>query len=450
MHLPHPRYRRRYRCGLARISSVTALLLVAGMGAGAHAQTRTGEQLDDRLRSHPIVVIGRREQDDDPSERLALNTATTGLGIAAPIITVPQALSVISHRQLEEQAAKSVGDGLRYTPGVFADSRIGGVLESVFLRGFGGFAAGATNPQLLDGLPLAKGGGWAAQVIDPYALDRVEVLRGPASVLYGQVSPGGVVNMAGKRPTEQPYYEILFTTGNRNRAEAALDFGGPLGAGWGYRLTALGRRVDEQADHSKQQRLLLAPTFVWTPGTATRLTLTGFYQNDSHNNFAGWLPAAGTLLPNAAGAIRRTFFPGEPAFDRYDRQQYMLGYALDHRLDDVWTLRQTARFAHIDTRFEGVAVNFVFPFAGDHQLNRAASRSVEAVDSLAFDQQVEARFTTGPVSHTLLFGVAYQGSWADPRPAVGACRRFRHHHGHTMRRCGEGPADHGADQGGNC
>ncbi|WP_184505867.1 TonB-dependent siderophore receptor [Sphingomonas endophytica] len=119
------------------------------------------------------------------------------------------------------------------------------------------------------------------------------------------------------------------------------------------------------------------------------------------------------MLPNAAGAIRRTFFPGEPAFDRYDRRQYMLGYALDHRLGGVWTLRQTARFAHIDTRFEGVAVNFVFPFAGDHQLNRAASRSDEAVDSLAFDQQVEARFTTGPVSHTLLFGVAYQGSWAE-------------------------------------
>ncbi|MBB6505209.1 outer membrane receptor protein involved in Fe transport [Sphingomonas endophytica] len=280
---------------------MTALFLIGGVDAGAYAQTWIGEPLDDYGRSRPIVVIGHRQQDDDATESLVPRTATTGTRTEAPIVAIPQALSVIPHRQLDEQAAKSVGDGLRYTPGVFADSRIGGVLESVFLRGFGGFAAGATNSQLLDGLPLAKGGGWAAQVIDPYALDRVEVLRGPASVLYGQASPGGVVNMAGKRPTEQPYYEILFTTGNRNRAEAAADLGGPLGAGWGYRLTALGRRVDEQADHSKQQRLLLAPTLVWTPGTATRLTLTGFYQNDPHNNFAGWLPCGGDVAPERSG-----------------------------------------------------------------------------------------------------------------------------------------------------
>lgn len=360
-------------------------------------------------------MLGHPEHESDPDGTIAPRSAVTGTRTETPIVAVPQAISVIPRRQLDEQAVKSVGDGLRYTPGVYADSRIGGVLESVFLRGFGGFAAGATNPQLLDGLPLAKGGGWAAQVIDPYALDRIEVLRGPASVLFGQASPGGVVDMVGKRPTGQPYHEILLTTGNRNRAEAAFDSGGPLGTNWGYRLTGLGRRVDEQADHSRQQRLLLAPTLVWTPDAATRLTLTGFYQNDPDNNFAGWLPAAGTLLPGPAGAIRRSFFAGEPGFDRYDRQQYMLGYALEHRFSDAWTLRQSARYAHIDTRFEGVAVNFIFPFATATRLNRAASWSDEAVDALAFDQQIETRFATGPLRHTLLIGIAYQGSWADTR-----------------------------------
>ena len=72
--------------------------------------------------------------------------------------------------------------------GAYADSRPGGVLESVFLRGFGGFAAAAINPQMLDGLPLPKGVNWAASVVDPWTLERIDVLRGPASVLYGQAA----------------------------------------------------------------------------------------------------------------------------------------------------------------------------------------------------------------------------------------------------------------------
>lgn len=399
---------------LTWVLTTTTLVLAGGFNAApATAQTGSAARSDDPRKPRTIVVIGRPDNDADGP--IAPRSAVTGTRTETPIAAVPQAISVIPRRQLDEQAVKSVGDGLRYTPGVFADTRIGGVLESVFLRGFGGFAAGATNPQLLDGLPLAKGGGWAAQVIDPYALDRIEVLRGPASVLLGQASPGGVVNMATKQPTERPYHEILLATGNRNRAEAAFDASGPLGTDWGYRVTGLGRRVDEQADHSKQQRLLLAPTLVWTPDAATRVTLTGFYQNDPDNNFAGWLPAAGTLLSGPAGPIRRSFFAGEPGFDSYDRQQYMVGYAMEHRFDDTWTLRQTARYAHIDTRFEGVAVNFIFPFATATRLNRAASWSDEAVDALALDQQIEARFATGPLRHTLLVGIAYQGSWSDIR-----------------------------------
>ena len=363
-----------------------------------------------------ISVTGRRERGTDPVDGIAARITSTGTKTDTPLVEVPQAISVIPRRQLDQQGVKTVGDSLRYTPGVFADTRVGGVLESVFLRGFGGVAAGATNPQMLDGLPLAKGGKWAAQVIDPFALERVEVLRGPASVLYGQASPGGIVNMVSKRPTDTPFHEVTLTSGNRGRAEAAFDLGGPVtkDGDWSYRLGGLGRRVDEQADYSKQQRILLAPTIAWIPDAGTSLTVFGFYQNDPDNNFAGWLPATGTLLPNPAGRIPRRFFPGEPGFDRYDRQQYMLGYAFEHRFDETWTLRQNLRYAHVDTGFQGVAGNFAFPFnATSSQLNRAASWSDEALDGLSVDNQAQAKFDTGPLRHTVLLGLAYQGSWAD-------------------------------------
>ncbi|SFL70711.1 TonB-dependent siderophore receptor [Methylobacterium pseudosasicola] len=375
-----------------------------------------------------LTVSGRGITGTDPVPSIVARVTAAGTKTDTPLITVPQAVSVIPRVQIDQQAARSVGDSVRYTPGVFADTRVGGVLESVFLRGFGGFAAGATNPQILDGLPLVKGGNWAAQVIDPAVLERVEVLRGPASVLYGQASPGGLIAMVSKRPTEQPFRAVTLTTGNRNRAEAAFDLGGPIteDGRWAYRLNGLGRWVDTQADFSREQRLVLAPALAWRPDEDTHLTLLGFYQNDPDNNFSGWLPAEGTLVPNPAGRIRRRFFPGEPGFDAYDRQQYMAGYAFEHRFDATWAVRQNLRYAHIDTRFEGVAINYFAPFgATSSLLERSASWSREAVDGVSLENQVQADFATGPIGHTLLLGLGYQGSRADvnasgfgPVPAI--------------------------------
>ena len=137
------------------------------------------------------------------------------------IVEVPQGLSVVTREQMDRQDVHSVGDSLRYTPGAYADSRPGGVLESVFLRGFGGFAAAAINPQMLDGLPLPKGVNWAASVVDPWTLERIDVLRGPASVLYGQAA-GGIVDMVSKRPTRDAQHLLAVQTGNRDRGQLAL------------------------------------------------------------------------------------------------------------------------------------------------------------------------------------------------------------------------------------
>ncbi len=222
--------------------------------------------------------------------------------------------------------------------------------------------------------------------------------------------------MVSKRPTGTSFGEVTFATGNRNRAEAAFDVGGPItqDGAWSYRPSGLGRRADEQVDFSKQQRLLLAQTLAWRPDEDTSLTLFGFRQDDPDNNFAGWLPAQGTVLPNPTGRIRRSVFPGEPGFDSYDRQQSMLGYAFEHRFGETWTLRQNLRYAHVDTTFKGVAGNFVFPFGTTtSQLNRAASWSNEALDGLSLDNQAEAGIETGPLRHTVLLGLSYQGSWAD-------------------------------------
>lgn len=399
------------RKGAAAIAA--SLLLSAAMPIYAMAQDSTDPNA---IELEPITVEGTRETGTSPVPGVVAHVTATGSKTDTPIIEIPQAISVITRDQMDQQEVTSVGESLRYTPGVFADSRPGALFDSVFLRGFGGFATSAINPQMLNGLPLLAGSGWATQTIDPFALERVEVLRGPASVLYGQASPGGIVNMISKRPTEEPYHEIGVQVGNRDRLQSTFDFSGPLTTDrtWSYRLTGLASRADTEVDFSKEQRLLLAPTLTWRPDADTNLTVFGYYQNDPDNNFQGWLPAHGTVLPNASGKIPRSFYIGEPNYDGYDRRQFMVGYNFEHRFNEAWTVRQNVRYAHVEATMEGVSGNFLFPFGiAPSELNRMSGWGDETLDGVSLDNQVQYRTSTGPLDHTFLAGLSYQQSASD-------------------------------------
>ncbi len=335
-----------------RLGVSIMLAIVTAHAAVAQNLTDNPEEPSNATDLAPIVI--RSERGIGPVDGVVAHVTATGSKTDTPIDEIPQAMSVVTRTRMDQQNALNVGDSLRYTPGVFSDSRVGGVLESVFLRGFGGFATSATAPQMLDGLPLAMGGGWAQQTIDSSVLERVEVLRGPASILYGQATPGGIVNMVSKTPGKEAYRDIGIETGNRNRIQTRFDFSGPItdDGDWSYRFNGLAGRADQQIDFYKQQRIVLAPSLSWIADEDTHLILSGFYQNDPDSNFAGWLPARGTVLPNASGPIPRRFLSGEPDYDGYDRQQAMIGYSFEHRFDDGWTFRQNLRYVHVDAHYQ--------------------------------------------------------------------------------------------------
>ena len=387
------------------LCSATALASLPCM-----AQSSSTEETTRDVTLAPITVRSDQDTATSPVDGVVASISRTATKTDTPIEAIPQSISVVTRDEMDQQNVHSVGDSLRYTPGVFADSRLGGVLDSVFLRGFGGFATAATSPQLLDGLPLPMGNAWAVSTIDPSVLDRVEVLRGPASVLYGQASPGGTINLESKLPSTEPYHNITVEGGDRRHAQASFDFSGPVTDDHRvtYRLNGLVTRQDEQIDYSKQQRIVLAPTLQWKPNDQTRITVYAFYQNDPNNHYAGWLPATGTLWNSDAGKISTHFFSGDPDYDNYSRRQYMLGFAAEHRFNDTWRVRQNVRLTHIEADFKGVAVDFTNPFDGvPGDLNRYASWSREQLNNVALDNQAEARFKTGALSHTLLFGLAW-------------------------------------------
>jgi len=388
---------------LGRLSFALVLGLTARSGL-ADSAGATPLVLDE------VQVDSSRETPDDGTSGVVVTRSSVGTKTGGDIAEVPQAISVVSRTQMDQQKVQTVAQALKYTPGVFADARDDGLFDGLWIRGFGGFGGLANFNKLLDGLPMQSGQYLATPAVDAYLLDRVEVLKGPASVLYGQASPGGVVNLVSKRPTTDPLHEIEVQTGSHGERQIATDQGGALDdqGVWSYRLTALSRRADTQIDHTEDEREAIAPSLTWRPNEDTSLTFLASYQHDPSSYYTGWVPAVGSVLSSPLGKISRSFNPGEPSVDAYDREQTMFGYQFEHRFDDTWTFRQNTRYMDLNSDYKGYMVNYANPFNSvTGTLNRLADHSIEKQQTFSVDNQLQANFDTGPIDHTLLMGLEY-------------------------------------------
>ncbi|RAI36211.1 TonB-dependent siderophore receptor, partial [Rhodoplanes roseus] len=357
-----------------------------------------------------------------PVNGIVADRSMTGTKTNTPLLVTPQAITVVTRKQMEEQGAKTVAEALRYEPGVVSETRVGDRFDNVFIRGFGGFGANANYLHFWDGLRLPRGVSYAMPSIDPYLLERVEVLRGPASVLYGQNNLGGMINLISKRPTETPFREVMIQAGDPKLRGFGFDVGGPIDpkGEFLYRIVGLGRNSDTDVNYTESERRLIAPMLTWRPNQDTTLTVRATYDHDPNSYQPNWLPALGTLQTNPNGQIPRNFFAGNPYFNNYDRKQSSVGYEFEHRFDDVWTARQNFRYMHIDSDFKALSAS---GFAAGSTcgagtatnlcLARSSTRYIESLDAVAVDNHVQARFDTGLLKHTVLTGLDYQWTSAD-------------------------------------
>lgn len=379
--------------------------------AGRMSPTPGGTQL-------PEVVV-RAAVDSEtatgPVLGLTARRSATASKTDLSILETAQTLSVISREQLEWQDVQSVTRALEYTPGTIA--AFGGTnsnMDVVQARGF-------YPRDYLDGLRLPFSAySVAVPQFDPYMLERIELLQGPASVLYGQSTPGGIINMVSRRPRAEPARELLLQVGNGSRRQLGFDSTGALD-GEGrllYRLTGLARDSDGFNDFSTSERQMIAPSLTCKPNGRTSLTLLTHYQHDELIPQYQPLPASGTLRPNPNGRLPRSRFAGDPAWDRFDRKQYGIGYAIEHRFNETLTLRQNLR--HTDVRVHSRGTPGIALAVDSRTLSRVATEG-HAVGSLfAVDTQLEARFATAGLRHALLAGLDYQKQSDDYRFASGA------------------------------
>jgi iron complex outermembrane receptor protein len=347
--------------------------------------------------------------------------STAGSKTDTPIVETPQSISVVTADRMDAIGATNVKDALGYTPGVGispfgADSRY----DWITIRGFDGYSPGF----YLDGMPLRNNGTWGVWKTENYGSERIEVLRGPSSVLYGMASPGGVVNIVSKLPTAEPVREIQLQYGNDARRQVAGDFSGALDAEGKvlYRITGVVRDAQLPGGSSRDDRTYIAPSLTWKPSSDTTFTLLAQYQKNRAGTYSRIRPIEGSLKPTRIGTyIPTDLNTGDPSFDHFNHDQKMIGYQLEHRFNDTFTVRQKLRYGKLDVDYTALqAPSFVTMDAANalnplnyQYLTRGVFGSRESTSSLTMDNQVQANLRSGDWQHTVLAGLDYQRTRID-------------------------------------
>ncbi|RZA34784.1 MAG: TonB-dependent siderophore receptor [Lysobacteraceae bacterium] len=320
-----------------------------------------------------------------------------------PLIEIPQSISIISGQQMADRALHGVEEAVWYTAGAQGggygnDSRS----DWLLVRGF-------TPARYMDGLALADGSGTGITRVEPFGLQSMEVLKGPSSVSYGAMPPGGLVNYVSKRPTEESLREVSVQLGSFDLKQATFDFGGKLSEDgrWLYRLSGLARDSDDPVDYIFDKRYYLAPAITWKPDEANQLTVLARFQKAETMSGAGFLPAEGTLLPNPNGSIPANRFTGEPGENGYDKDSRSIGWDYRHDFGGGVRFRQNARYAVTEVETGATVGPFGF-LADGRTLSRYLFPTAEQSDNFGIDNNLEFRFSSGRAEHTLLTGLDYR------------------------------------------
>lgn len=400
--------------------------LLAAMVASASMQVQAQEG-DKPIELDAITVTAEAEGPVGPDAGYKVERSLTATKTDTPLSETPRSVSVVTREQIEDQGAKTLAEILMYTAGTspvaFAvhDALAGDIfyIRGVNQRNFG-------YGLYRDGLRVQPNAYTTST--EPYGLERVEVLKGPTSILYGENVPGGLVNLVSKRPTDTPRGEVNLSYGTFDHKEFSTDVSGSLTSDGSVkgRMVALVRDADTQTDSVPNDRIFLAPSLTFELTDQDTLTLLALYQKDDTEIQTG-LPAAGTLLehPNG-GKVDTGHSLGHPEWDTFEREFWSLGYEYEHLFNDQWSFRQNARYLSSNT--DRNEVWWSFPPAGlmgangdgfdDFVVAYGRDREDEAYMA-NIDNQLLGKFSSGGMENTFLAGISFDKNSYDQNQLVG-------------------------------
>ncbi|UVE16893.1 TonB-dependent siderophore receptor [Pseudomonas sp. LS44] len=380
---------------------VAPLSMAAESSSASAAQSKKGEV---QLRAVNVNGVAEEQSAFAPVTGYVAERQSSGTKTDTPILETPQSISVVTADQIRDQGVVTVQDALRYTAGVRSEA------YGNDSRGDWGMIRGSEPVMYQDGMQKTFGF-YSSSRPDPYTLERIEVLKGPSSMLYGSSPVGGLVNLVSKRPQAEQRGQVQVQYGSFDRAQIAGDLTGSVNEDGTllYRMIAIGRDSNTQVDHVGDDRKVLAPAITWRPNDQLEWTVLASYQKDESGSTSQFLPHAGTVLPAPNGRISTERFMSEPGFDRYDTEQKSVTSLFSYTLDDVWTLRQNLRYANSEVDYQSMYPAFPPTINPDGRtINRSYWMAKPDLKYWTADNQAEAHFGTGQLEHTLLMGIDYQ------------------------------------------
>ncbi|MFB2772368.1 TonB-dependent siderophore receptor [Pelatocladus sp. BLCC-F211] len=353
-------------------------------------ETPQEEPTAQQEQDEPIELVVTGEQDG-----YSVTDTTTGTRTDTPLRDIPQSIQVVPQQVLRDQQITRLDDALRNVVGVTQEFNSGPYV-TYRIRGFE-----ASGNNLLRNGQVDAGAG---ESVELSSVERVEVLKGPASVLFGLGNPGGSINIITKRPLSEPFYGIDATFGSNSFYRGAIDLSGPLNdlKTVLYRLNTAYRNSGSFIDFYNSEHFNISPVISVAIGERTNLIVEGDYIETRDSGFTPFVPVIGSVLDNPNGKIPRNRNVGEPS-DEINASLSRIGYQLEHKFNDNWSLRNAFLFS-----FRDYSDKRTFP--GRLQAdNRTLNRSYREFDfqstSYNLTTNVVGKFSTGSIEHQLLFGI---------------------------------------------
>lgn len=359
----------------------------------------TPQESDDTIE---IVVTGT-------GETYNITDSSVGTRTETPIINVPQSVQIIPKQVIEEQGSTTVGDTLKNTAGV-STGRSSSDAPTILpvIRGF------ESKNTLRNGLRDTTLGTFAGTP----NLERVEILRGPSSVLFGQGDPGGTVNVVTKQPLNTPRYVIEYQTGQFNLNRPSIDFTSPFDINkpekGGYRLTGSYEWSDSFRDFEERRSFFISPVVKLINTDKTQLTAEVEYGKYNTTGTAPELPALGTVLDNPNGEIDIRANLGEPTLAESETRATRIAYKLKHKFNENWAIANELLFAKTDVPYS----TNIFPRSlqsDGRTLDRILLENPNTLTNLNINTNVLGKFKTGSVEHELLAGVEFSQDTIDDK-----------------------------------
>lgn len=331
-----------------------------------------------------VAVVGKSEKGKSSINRAGIKS-----------MDLPQAIQIIGNEIIFQQQSIRLSEVIKNANGVYVGSARGGAQESFWSRGYDM----STNNMFKNGFRFNSG-----SVPEVASLEKVEILKGSTALLYGNVAPGGILNMVTKMPLFKKGGEITMQSGSYNFYKPSIDIYGPLNHAIAYRFNGSYENSESFRDNVTRERYYVNPSLLFKISNKTEITLQADYLSDD------WTPDFGTgSIEKEIADVPRNAYLGAK-WSNGNTKQATSSILVNHQFNSNWKVNFNSSFQNFDR--EWIGTERIQPLVNGNW-NRPLGRN-KAVEQIFANQiSLQGNFKTGNIKHQLFTGIDTENAYAD-------------------------------------